>query len=97
MELVRQHQPDLVMMDILLQGEMDSIQAAEAIRGKWGIPVIFLTRDADTDRLERAKLTHPFGYLLKPIQNLELKLTTEMALYAAEVDRERRKGRGSAS
>ena len=91
MELVRQHQPDLVMMDILLQGEMDSIQAAEAIRGKWGIPVIFLTRDADTDRLERAKLTHPFGYLLKPIQNLELKLTTEMALYAAEVDRERRK------
>ena len=91
LELVRQYQPDLVMMDILLKGDMDSIQAAEVISDKWGIPVVFLTPYEDADRLEHAKLTHPFGYLLKPIQSLELKLTTEMALHAAQVDRERRK------
>jgi PAS domain S-box-containing protein len=91
LELVRLHQPDLVMMDIMLPGEMDSIKTAEAIREQWGIPVVFLTPYADTDRLERAKLTYPFGYLLKPFQDLDLKITTEMALYAAPVDRERRK------
>ena len=90
LELVEQHQPDLVMMDIVLQGDMDGIDAAEVILDKWGIPVIFLTAYADTDRLERAKLTYPFGYLLKPFQDRDLKITTEMALYVAKVDAERR-------
>ena len=91
LELVEEHQPDLVMMDIVLQGEMDGIDAAEVIRDKWGIPVVFLTAYADTDRLERAKLTYPFGYLLKPFQDRDLKITTEMALYVAKVDGERKK------
>ena len=89
--LVEQHRPDLVIMDIALQEKMDGIAAAEAIRNTWGIPIIFLTAYADTERLERAKLTYPFGYLLKPFQDRELKITVEMALYVATVDAERRR------
>lgn len=91
LELVDKHRPDLIMMDIVLQGEMDGIEAAEAIRDKWGIPVIFLTAYADTERLERAKLTYPFGYILKPFQDRDLKITLDMALYAAKVDSKRRR------
>ena len=91
LELVEQHKPDLVMMDIVLQGGMDGIDVAEVIRDKWSIPVVFLTAYADTHRLERAKLTYPFGYLLKPIQDRGLKITIEMALYVANVDADRRK------
>jgi len=91
LKLVEQYQPDLVMMDIVLQGEMDGIDAAEVIRDKWSIPVVFITAYAETDRLERAKLTYPFGYLLKPFQDRDLKITVEMALYVAKVDLERRK------
>ena len=90
MELLAQYQPDLVLMDIVIQGEMDGIETAEVIRDKWGIPVVFLTAFADAGRLERAKLTYPFGYLLKPFQDRDLKITVEMALYVAKVDAERR-------
>lgn len=91
LDLVKRHHPDLVMMDILLRGEMDGIDAAEIIRDRWGIPVVFLTAYADADRLERAKLAYPFGYLLKPFHDRDLKITTEMALYISRVDAERRK------
>ena len=91
LDLVEQHQPDLVMMDIVLQGEMDGIDAAEVIRDKWVIPVVFLTAYADTDRLERAKLTYPFGYLIKPYRDKDLKVTVEMALYLAKVEGEKKR------
>ena len=89
--MVKRHQPDLVMMDIVLHGDMDGIDAAEIIKDKWGIPVVFLTAYADTDRLERAKLTYPFGYLLKPFQDRDLKITTEMALYVAKVESDKKR------
>ena len=89
--LVEQHQPDLVMMDIVIQGEMDGLAAAEVIRDKWGIPVVFVTDYADSDRLKRADLAYPFGYLLRPVKDNELKITTEMALYVANTDAERRR------
>jgi PAS domain S-box-containing protein len=83
--------PDLILMDIRIKGEMDGIETAEVIRNKFGIPVIFLTAYADEERLNRAKLTQPFGYLLKPIQERELKVTIAMALYVVKVDAERKK------
>ena len=82
--------PDLILMDIRIKGEMDGINTAEVIRNKFGIPVIFLTAYLDQDRIERAKITKPFGYVLKPIQERELKVTLEMALYVSKVDAERR-------
>jgi PAS domain S-box-containing protein len=82
--------PDLILMDIRIKGEMDGIEAAEIIRSQFGIPVIFSTAYLDQERIERAKITMPFGYVLKPIQERDLKVTLEMALYVAGVDAERK-------
>lgn len=83
--------PDLILMDIRVEGEMDGIEAAAEIRGRFDIPVIFSTAYLDAERLDRAKVTMPFGYLLKPIQNRDLRVTIEMALYVAKVEFERKK------
>lgn len=73
--------PDLVLMDIVLQGEMDGIEAASIISSSLDIPIIYLTAYADDRMLERAKITEPFGYILKPFEDRELLITIEMALY----------------
>ena len=83
--------PDIILMDIRIKGEMDGIDTAEEIRNRFGIPVIFSTAYLDQERIERAKITMPFGYVLKPIQDRDLKVTLEMALYVAKVNKERRK------
>ncbi len=76
-----QMQPDMVLMDIKLKGEMDGIEAAEKIRARFGIPVIYLTAFADATTLGRAKTTGPFGYILKPYDEHGLSPAIEMALY----------------
>ena len=73
--------PDLVLMDIRLKGEMDGVEAAGQIWARFGIPVFYLTAYADEDTLQRAKITGPFGYILKPFEGRELHTTIEMALY----------------
>jgi CheY-like chemotaxis protein len=73
--------PDLVLMDIVLRGDMDGIEAAGRIRARFNIPVVYLTAYADDETLERAKLTQPFGYILKPFDDRELRSNIEMALY----------------
>lgn len=83
--------PDLILMDIRIKGNMDGIDTAEEIRNRFGIPVVFSTAYLDGERIERAKITMPFGYVLKPIQERDLKVTLEMALYVAKVDAERKK------
>jgi PAS domain S-box-containing protein len=82
--------PDLITMDIRINGEMDGIDTAEIIRERFGIPVIFSTAYLDEERIERAKITMPFGYVLKPIQERDLKVTIEMAMYVSGVDAERK-------
>jgi diguanylate cyclase (GGDEF)-like protein/PAS domain S-box-containing protein len=73
--------PDLVLMDICLQGAMSGIEAAAQIRDKYRIPVVYLTSHADEDMLDRAKRTNPYGYLLKPFQEKDLRIGVEMALH----------------
>ncbi len=73
--------PDLVLMDIKLQGEMDGVDAAGEIRDTWDIPVVYLTGHSDKATLQRAKRTEPYGYLLKPFDERELLSAIEMALY----------------
>ena len=80
--------PDLVLMDIMLRGDMDGIAASEQIWDKAAIPVVYLTAYADEATLERAKVTDPFGYLLKPFEERELYTAIEMALYKHKTDRE---------
>lgn len=83
--------PDLVLMDIMLKGDMDGVQAAEEIRYRFGIPVVYLTAYADSNTLQRARVTEPFGYLLKPFQERELHSTIEMALYRHKMEEEIKK------
>jgi PAS domain S-box-containing protein len=78
--------PDLVLMDIFLNGEMDGIQAATQIRSRYNIPIIYLTAYADSSTLQRAKVTEPFGYVLKPFEERELLTTIEMALYKYRIE-----------
>ena len=78
--------PDLVLMDIQLDGAMDGIAAAYAIRTQFKLPVIFITAfDAD-DVIERAKMSEPYGYILKPFSDRELRTSIEMALYKYKIE-----------
>ena len=89
-QLAGEHRPDLVMMDITLKGEIDGVEAADSIHHQFGIPVVYLTAHADEFTLQRAKLTSPLGYILKPFEERELHATVEMALYKHQTDRKQR-------
>jgi len=72
--------PDIVLMDIELAGEMDGVQAADIIRKKYHIPVIYITAICDTKTLERVGASIPYGYILKPFKDNELHTVIEIAL-----------------
>jgi response regulator RpfG family c-di-GMP phosphodiesterase len=76
-----QQKPDVVLMDIVLRGMMDGIQAATEIRGRFDIPVVYLTAYADEAKIQRAKLSEPFAYIMKPFQDRELHGNIQVALY----------------
>ncbi len=73
--------PDLVLMDIRLEGDMDGIEAAGLITSRFDIPVIFVTAYADRNVLAKAKIAEPYGYLIKPVSKRELHSAAEIALY----------------
>ncbi|HUJ89580.1 MAG TPA: response regulator [Syntrophorhabdales bacterium] len=85
--------PDVVLMDIVLKGPMDGIEAAEVIRSKDLCPVIFVTAHSDQSTLDRAKVTAPFGYVLKPITERELHTAIEIALYRHRMEEQLRESR----
>jgi len=76
--------PDVILMDIMLKGPMNGIQAAEVIRDAYRCPVIYLTGSSDQVRADLAKLTEPFGLVLKPIDEEELHIAIEAALHSDE-------------
>ena len=88
-ELASQTRPDLVLMDIMLEGAMDGITTAAALRAACGVSVVYLTAFCDEPTLQRAKVTEPLGYVLKPFEESLLRITIEMALYRQKVERER--------
>tara|TARA_B100000809_G_scaffold248154_1_gene277964 strand:+ start:11267 stop:12019 length:753 start_codon:yes stop_codon:yes gene_type:complete len=86
--LALETKPDLVLMDIMLKGDMSGIDAAEQIRAQLSIPVIYLTAYADESTLEKAKVTEPYGYIIKPFKEVDLHTSIEMALYKHSKERE---------
>jgi CheY-like chemotaxis protein len=88
--MANQNPPDLVMMDIMLKGNMDGIEAARCILDTLDIPVVYLTAYADEKTLHRAKVTEAFGYLLKPFEERELHITIEMALFKHQMEQKLR-------
>ncbi|MHB0955452.1 MAG: response regulator [Pirellulaceae bacterium] len=85
--------PHLVLMDIWLESSLDGIAAAEAIGCQGDVPVIYLTAHSDPATLARAKLTGPFGYILKPFDERELATQIELALHAHRADQQLRQQR----
>ncbi|MDD3985090.1 MAG: diguanylate cyclase [Methanobacterium sp.] len=77
---------DLVLMDIILQGNMDGIEAAREIKKYIDIPIVYLTAHSDKKTVKRAKLTGPFGYIIKPFSDEILRSTIEIALYKHKMD-----------
>jgi len=84
---IKNNLPNLVLMDIMLEGEMDGVETAQQIRELYGIPVIFLSAYSDSETLGRAKLTEPFGYLIKPYKERELHTTLEITLYKHRMEK----------
>lgn len=85
---VKTDKPDLILMDIVLKGEMDGIEAAKLIINLHNIPIIYLTAYADDKTIERAVKTYPYGYLMKPYQERELKANIDMALHKFQREKE---------
>ena len=90
-----EHRPDLVLMDVGLRGNIDGVQAAEQIKKSYQIPVIFLTASSDERTIQRAKLTEPFGYILKPFEDRELHSHIEIAVYKHGSEAQLRKGKSA--
>lgn len=80
--------PNLILMDINLRDEMDGVEAAIKIRESYDVPVIFCTAYSNEDTLERAKVSEPYGYVLKPFDNRELEINIEIALYKHRVEKD---------
>lgn len=87
---VAEHNPDLILMDIVLKGEMDGIETAAKIKEDFDIPVIYLTAHPEDSMIQRAKLTSPYGYIIKPVIKIILKNTIEMALYKNKMEKKLR-------
>jgi PAS domain S-box-containing protein len=85
-ESARELNPDIVLMDILLEGKMDGIDAAKQIHDQFKVPIVYLTGYSEKKFLDRAKTTQPFGYLIKPINEKELYAAIEVALYKSKLE-----------
>jgi PAS domain S-box-containing protein len=80
--------PDLILMDIILEGDLDGIDAAEQIQNKLDIPIIYITAYATADFLKRARSTRPFGYIVKPFRDVDLTACMEMAFHKHQIESE---------
>lgn len=73
--------PDLILMDIMLKGELDGVEAAKEIKEHFDVPIVYLTAYSDSNILERVKKTGPFGYIVKPFDEKDLHSNIEIALH----------------
>ncbi len=87
-ELARETRPDLLLTDIHLKGGANGIEVAQKICEEMDIPVVFLTAYSDAETVAKAKSVTPFGYIIKPVENREMQITIDMALYKFKIDKE---------
>ncbi|MBZ0265606.1 response regulator [bacterium] len=86
----KEYKPDLILMDIHLLGQVNGIEAARRVYHELNIPVVYITAYSDDDTINRAKLTEPFGYLLKPFEERELRTTIEISLHKHKIEQKLR-------
>ena len=87
-ELAGLKNPNIILMDIMLKGDMNGIEAAEKIKELYSVPIVFLTAYSDESTLSKAKITEPYGYILKPFKEIDLHTTIEMAVYKHSKEQE---------
>jgi len=87
--MAKRLRPDLILMDIVLPGKSDGIDASEKIKAELDIPIIFLTAYANDKFIKRAKKVEPYGYIVKPFQEKEIKAVIEVALHKKDMERKR--------
>ena len=92
-ELAVELKPDVVLMDIMLKGQLTGIEAAEKIKESIEVPVIYLTAYADEATLAKAKVTEPYGYIIKPFKEIDIHTSIEMAIYKHSKESEVKKER----
>lgn len=83
---VAELKPDLILMDIILKGEMNGIEVAARVKEDFNVPVVYLTAHPEESTLNRAKLTSPYGYIIKPVNKTDLKNTIELAIYKHQME-----------
>ncbi|HQP50029.1 MAG TPA: response regulator, partial [Spirochaetota bacterium] len=83
--------PDLILMDIILRGDMDGVEASAAIKKKQETPIIYLTAHADEPTVARARMTEPHGFLNKPVREADLLAAVNFALQRSELEKKLRK------
>ena len=86
---IRKQKPSIILMDIMLAGKLDGIETSVIIKKEYDIPIIFTTSLSDEDTIERAKISEPFGYIVKPASDRDLHICIEIALYRHKIDQER--------
>ncbi len=86
LEMIEKHYPDLIIMDIKLDGNLSGIDTSQIIKDRFNIPVIFLSAHSDTQTIEQAKLTEPFGFLLKPLRIDEVNSMIKTALHKHQIE-----------
>ncbi len=86
-ELTARHNPDIILMDINIKGAYDGVRAAEIIKIDHDIPIIFLTAFSDPKTLQRAKITEPYGYIIKPFEEKEVHTAIEIAVYKHNMEK----------
>ena len=87
---LEQEQPDIILMDIMLEGQLDGINTVKLINQQYGIPVIYLTAFSNASTIHRAKLTNPYGYLVKPLNERDLEIVLEIALHKHKIEQKLR-------
>ena len=92
-ELASSEKPDIILMDIMLKGDINGIETATKVKEELQIPIIYLTAYADESTLEKAKVTEPYGYIIKPFKEVDLHTSIEMALYKFSKEKEVLKAR----
>ena len=85
-ELIESMEPDLVLMDINLEGKLDGIESAKSINSRFSLPFVYITSSSDYSTIERAKEGNAYGYIIKPFDKRDLRATIEMALLRHEME-----------
>ena len=90
-EKAKESKPDLILMDIMLKGKLNGIETAHIIKESMDVPIIYITAYADESTLNKAKITEPYGYIIKPFEEIDLQTSIEMALYKHGKELEQKK------